>query len=112
SNIRKVARAVLPARVQRRLLRDRRPHGDKYDFLEAGGIANDIRTKYDCQSELVDLFAGNQCGRVNKWHHYIPIYERYFGPFRGRPIRFLEIGVAKGGSLQMWRDYFGADATI
>lgn len=49
---------------------------------------------------------------VHKWVHYFPIYERYFAPFRGRPIRFLEIGVSKGGSLDMWRGYFGPDAVI
>lgn len=111
-SIRKVAQAVLPAPVHRRLLRDRRPHNDQFDFTGAEGVAHDIRAKYSCQSDLVDLFASNQRGKVNKWHHYIPIYERYFGPHRGRAIRFLEIGVAKGGSLQMWRDYFGNHATI
>lgn len=49
---------------------------------------------------------------VHKWHHYFPIYERWFGPFRGKPIRMLEIGVSKGGSLDMWRSYFGPEATI
>jgi hypothetical protein len=49
---------------------------------------------------------------VQKWHHYLPLYDRYFSPFKGQPVRFLEIGVSKGGSLQLWRDYFGPDATI
>jgi Methyltransferase domain len=49
---------------------------------------------------------------VFKWTHYLPAYEAEFGPLRGRPIRMLEIGVYKGGSLQLWREYFGPDATI
>lgn len=49
---------------------------------------------------------------VNKWHHYLPLYDRYMAPFRGRPLRMLEIGVAKGGSLDLWRRYFGPEATI
>lgn len=49
---------------------------------------------------------------VHKWHHYIPLYDRYFGPWRNRPLRFLEIGVSKGGSLTMWRKFFGAEAVL
>lgn len=47
-----------------------------------------------------------------KWHHYFDIYERHFNEFRNKPIKFLEIGVAKGGSLEAWREYFGPEATI
>ena len=43
---------------------------------------------------------------VHKWVHYFPIYERAFSDLRGRPIRFLEIGVAGGGSLAAWKRYF------
>jgi len=32
--------------------------------------------------------------------------------FRNTPVRVLEIGVHKGGSLQIWRKYFGPQATI
>lgn len=57
---------------------------------------------------------------VHKWHHYLPLYDRYFAPYRSgfpagaatRPIRMLEIGVSKGGSLEMWRRYFGPDAVL
>ena len=37
---------------------------------------------------------------------------RHFERFAGRPVTVLEIGVYGGGSLEMWRDYFGADAQI
>ena len=33
-------------------------------------------------------------------------YERLFDPFSDRDIRLLELGVYKGGSLLVWRDYF------
>lgn len=75
-------------------------------------VASDIRDKYGFDGELLDIFAGNTGPIVHKWHHYIPIYDRYFSPFRASNIRFLEIGVSKGGSLRLWRQYFGADATI
>lgn len=64
------------------------------------------------KSDLERLFWQNEGPVVHKWLHYLPIYERYFAQFRGRPIRFLEIGVFKGGSLRMWRDYLGPEAVI
>jgi hypothetical protein len=49
---------------------------------------------------------------IDKWSHYFPIYERHFAKFVGRPIRLLEIGVGHGGSLQLWKAYFGHKAEI
>jgi hypothetical protein len=52
-------------------------------------------------------------GRVlRKWVHYFEIYERYFQSFRGKSPVVIEIGVFKGGSLQMWKWYFGSGARI
>jgi hypothetical protein len=85
---------------------------DRFTFDASSDIKSDIQEKYGHRGKLLDLFAGNEGVVVHKWHHYIPLYDRYFSPFRGRQIRFLEIGVCKGGSLQMWRKYFGDDAII
>lgn len=49
---------------------------------------------------------------VHKWHHYFDIYERHFSPWRGRDVRMLEIGVQRGGSLDIWRSYFGPGSRI
>jgi SAM-dependent methyltransferase len=49
---------------------------------------------------------------VQKWAHYFPVYERHFGRYVNRPLLFLEIGCGKGGSLQMWKRYFGPHARI
>ena len=49
---------------------------------------------------------------IHKWVHYFPIYERHFSSWRNKSITFLEIGVSKGGSLQMWQRYFGPMAKI
>jgi hypothetical protein len=38
--------------------------------------------------------------------HYLRNYEELFGPLRDKEIRLLELGVHKGGSLFLWRDYF------
>lgn len=57
-------------------------------------------------------FLTNRGKVIHKWEHYFPIYERHFAPWRGRTLTFFEIGVARGGSLPMWRRYFGPLATI
>ena len=85
---------------------------DKFSFDTTQGVAEDIRTKYGFSGDLVDFFASKKGKLIHKWHHYIPLYDRYFSRYRGQPIRFLEIGVSEGGSLQMWRKYFGPAATI
>lgn len=52
-------------------------------------------------------------GRVmNKWDHYFELYHRHFARWRGRAFTMIEIGVFNGGSLRMWRDYFGPQARI
>jgi 23S rRNA U2552 (ribose-2'-O)-methylase RlmE/FtsJ len=49
---------------------------------------------------------------LNKWFHYFDIYERHFERFREMSPKVLEIGVSGGGSLQMWKAYFGQGAQI
>jgi hypothetical protein len=44
--------------------------------------------------------------------HYFPIYEKHLSEWRNKTITFLEIGVSRGGSLQMWKRFFGPLATI
>jgi len=61
---------------------------------------------------LYDLYLQNGRRDLDKWHHYFSVYDRHFPPFRGRPISLLEIGVLGGGSLRLWRSYFGQDAAI
>ncbi len=61
---------------------------------------------------LWQLFQNNQGNIIHKWNHYFPIYERYFSRYINQPINFLEIGVFKGGSLNMWKNYFGPNARI
>lgn len=57
-------------------------------------------------------FLTNMQRSVHKVPHYFPIYERHFERFRNRSLVFWEIGVDRGGSLQMWQRYFGPFATI
>ncbi len=50
--------------------------------------------------------------QIHKNDTYIPVYNTTFAPYRDRPIRMLEIGVSRGGSLEMWRKYFSPDSVI
>lgn len=84
----------------------------KFAFDETLDVKKDIQTKYGFSGELLDILVNNKGNVVHKWHHYIPIYDHYFDRFRGREVKFLEIGVSKGGSLQVWREYFGSEAVI
>lgn len=43
---------------------------------------------------------------------YFPVYDYLFERFRGKPICFVEVGVLSGGSLFMWRHFFGPEARI
>lgn len=48
-----------------------------------------------------------------KWSQYFRIYDLFFARYRGRSdFRMLEIGISQGGSLDIWRRYFGPDALI
>ncbi len=52
--------------------------------------------------------AAHETGRgIWKWQHYLPIYDRHFEKFRGREVHVVEICVYIGGSLDMWKEYFG-----
>ena len=44
--------------------------------------------------------------QLHKWHHYLKIYDRHFSRFIGKNPTILEIGIDKGGSLEMWNYYF------
>jgi hypothetical protein len=57
-------------------------------------------------------FLTNDQKVIHKWKHYFPAYERHFGRFVNTDVVFLEIGCGKGGSLQMWKRFFGPHARI
>ena len=47
-----------------------------------------------------------------KHSSYFPAYDALLQSYRGKPITFVEIGVLNGGSLFMWRSFFGPEARI
>lgn len=50
--------------------------------------------------------------RSIKHSTYFETYDALFARYRGKPITFVEIGVLGGGSLFMWREFFGPQARI
>lgn len=61
---------------------------------------------------LEKYFNQNEERLISKWSHYFDIYDRHLSRYRDKEIVILEIGVFQGGSLQMWKSYFGEKATI
>lgn len=63
-------------------------------------------------SDLELYFRSNNKRLIHKWNHFFDVYERHFSRFRNKPVVMLEIGVSQGGSLQMWKNYFGNQVKI
>lgn len=66
------------------------------------GTMNDLENFFYCKEHRV----------LTKWLHYFEVYDRHFSKYRNKAPVVMEIGVFKGGSLQMWKDYFGEGAQI
>ena len=47
-----------------------------------------------------------------KWSNYFEVYEKIFKKFVNKKITFVEIGIGDGGSLFMWKNFFGKKARI
>jgi hypothetical protein len=63
-------------------------------------------------NDLEAYFKKNTGRVINKWSQYFEVYDRHFSKYRGKEIVLLEIGTFHGGSLQMWKNYFGDKAKI
>jgi hypothetical protein len=67
------------------------------------GSAGRLRAYFDANEEGHGIF---------KVLHYFDVYERHFSKFVGKEVHIVEVGVYSGGSLRMWRDYFGEKCTV
>jgi hypothetical protein len=63
-------------------------------------------------NDLEAYFLNNPGRMIHKWLPYFEVYERHLSRFRGSEVHVVEIGVYQGGSLQMWKHYFGERAHI
>jgi cephalosporin hydroxylase len=76
-----------------------------------GGAAGPAREPKP--NPLETYFDGHVEGQgIWKWRHYMEAYHRHFAKFVGTEVHILEIGVFSGGSLQMWKDYFGPGCRV
>lgn len=76
----------------------------------------------DFQVELHSSLSGNPLFKyfwenkernpIWKHFHYFDAYHRHLNKFVGQRVNLLEIGIYGGGSLEMWRDYFGKASRI
>ncbi|NHN54549.1 class I SAM-dependent methyltransferase [Calidifontibacter sp. DB0510] len=114
-----VSRARIALRPRSRV-RGLIPHGPRH--TESAGWDSFPLDNSPLEPGEASALAEAHTGRLmHKWRHYPQIYDMEFGPYRAgfrtadgtaRPLRFLEIGVAEGGSQVFWRSFFGPEATI
>jgi SAM-dependent methyltransferase len=65
------------------------------------------------ENRLLTYFSGHKEGAgIWKWTHYFDVYQRHFSKFVGREVHVLEVGIYSGGSLPMWKDYFGKSCHV
>jgi len=55
---------------------------------------------------LDELALKHGTDKSSKYHDYCKAYEQLFQPLKSKPITLLEIGVYKGESLRMWKEFF------
>lgn len=67
----------------------------------------------EASNPLLAYFNAHKEGAgIFKWMHYFDIYQRHFHKFVGREVHVLEVGIYGGGSLSMWREYFGENCHV
>jgi hypothetical protein len=82
------------------------------DFA-AGALECPVVGPSDSHNPLEGYFDSHTEGRgIWKWRHYFDIYHRHFAKFIGKDVRIVEIGVYSGGSLDMWKRYFGSKSVV
>lgn len=63
-------------------------------------------------NDLEKYFRENTGRVIHKFLHYFDAYDRHFSRYRGKDVVIMEFGVSHGGSLRMWKEYFGDKARI
>ena len=55
-------------------------------------------------TDLIEL--GKKFKSTKDWTGFLEIYSKYFEDYKNKEINILEIGIEKGESLKIWREYF------
>lgn len=102
--------SILP-RIARRLTRPLRRPVDRrrgYRFGKNAKFQTGAASESRPPNRLEQYFDNHVEGPgLFKWRHYFEVYDRHFASFVGKEVTVLEIGVYSGGSLDLWRHYFG-----
>lgn len=108
---------VKEARDKLRLLKSGKSYKRGFSFAQSFGSARsnvpDAPFQAPTDNPLWDYFIRNETGPgIWKWQHYFEIYHKHLAKFRGKPVKILEIGIYSGGSLGMWKSYFGPQCHV
>lgn len=77
---------------------------------EIGSSSNSLDAS---ENPLKDYFHSHKSGKgIWKWEHFFDVYHRHLRKFVGREVNVLEIGIYSGGSLGMWKSYFGTRSKV
>ena len=101
-------RLVSAARRSPKLMAGLRKFPAAYDAARGRSFTAAV----DESDPLEQYFRTNSGRLIAKWHHYFEIYHRHLARYRDQPVTIVEFGVFHGGSLQMWKHYFGPRARI
>jgi len=63
-------------------------------------------------NDLLKLFQENTGRYIHKAPSYLEIYDKLFSRYRGKDVVMVEIGIDHGGSLELWKKYFGDNSLI
>lgn len=59
-----------------------------------------------------EIFYKHTGNLIHKWDHYLDIYSKHLSHYRNNSPVILEIGISHGGSIQLWKKYFGPGCQI
>jgi len=71
-------------------------------------INNEMDTSTQKKLNYEEIFKNHQGLISHKWVHYFYIYDKLFSEYckKNKALTILEIGVDRGGSLEIWKKYF------
>jgi hypothetical protein len=79
-------------------------------IIHPKNLSNESK-ELNSNSKLFEIYKSLNLASL-KCDTYFQTYEELFNEYVGKEIVFVEIGVLHGGSLLMWKEYFGPKARI
>jgi hypothetical protein len=61
---------------------------------------------------MIEKYFNNSKFKSSKYEKYFNVYAKLFSNYIGKEITFVEIGIDDGGSLEIWKNFFGQKAKI